>query len=54
MKFEDFIEQLKLEFEKEVKTEDDLIAFLKRTEMTLIKSQVILEINDLNNKNGNN
>lgn len=43
MNFQDWIEQIKLELD-EVKTEADLMAFLKRTELTMIKSQILTEL----------
>lgn len=41
--FKEFIDQLREEFEC-VESEDDLMAFLLRTQLTLVKSQMIAEI----------
>ncbi len=42
--FNKFKEEIKKEFEEEVSTEDELMSWLKRVELTLIKNQVMYEI----------
>ena len=46
MKFEEWLQDLKDSFDY-IQTEEELLAFLKRIELTLIKGQVIGELPDI-------
>ena len=46
MKFEEWLQDLKDSFDY-IKTEEELLAFLKRVELTLIKGQIIAELPDI-------